>query len=96
MIIETERLILRPFLEKEEDGLRIIGHPFEGNAECIVVYGNGDVVVDPCFESPTFQWNLGNLNKTEPREIFNVMKSRSNVWEDYLKRLNRSTLFVDS
>lgn len=77
----------------ENKNIRIISHPYEKNAECILMYGNGDMYIDPCFESETHQKYIGNILKEQPKAIFENFANSGKVWEDYLIRLSRSTIY---
>ena len=73
--------------------IKIISHPYEKNAECILMYGNGDIYVDPYFKSETHQKYIGNILDADPQKVFNNFMNSGKVWDDYLIRLNRSTLY---
>lgn len=44
-----------------EAGIEIVYYDFQNNAECILIYGDGDIIVDPYPDAPTYQMNIGNL-----------------------------------
>lgn len=73
-------------------GVRIIYHPYEKNAECVLVYGNGDMYIDPCFDNESFQKYIGNVFKENPKQIFKNFSNSGKIWDDYLERVSRSTL----
>ena len=57
------------------------------------MYGNGDMYIDPCFESETHQKYIGNILKENPKNIFFNFSNSGDMWNDYLIRVSRSTLF---
>ena len=73
--------------------IEIISHPYEKNAECILMYGNGDVYIDPCFEEETHQKYIGNVLENNPKDVFQRFMNSGEIWEDYLTRLSRSTIY---
>lgn len=80
--------------EKFQSSLRIIPHPYEKNAECIIVYGNGDVVIDPCFGCSNCQKKIGNLVNEKPQKILKNLYNDHIIWNDCMERFIRSTLFI--
>jgi MoaA/NifB/PqqE/SkfB family radical SAM enzyme len=73
-------------------GMKVIAHAYRGNAECILVYGNGDLYVDPFFERPPYQLKLGNVLQDEPATILQALRARDTAWRDCIRRFDRSTV----
>lgn len=90
---DFSELVYKLQLKYKDKNLKIISHPYEKNAECILMYGNGDMYIDPCFESETHQKYIGNILKENPKNIFSNFSKSGNIWNDYLIRVSRSTLF---
>lgn len=86
-------LIKRLNSDYAQYGVKIISHPYEKNAECILMYGNGDMYVDPYFDSETHQKYIGNVFKEGPKKIFEDFANSGEAWKDYLVRLSRSTIY---
>lgn len=91
--LEFEGLIENIKMTYKNDNLTIIGHPYEHNAECILIYGNGDVIVDPFWESVTFQLKVGNILFESPNSIIKKVYDNKLLWNDCLSRFSRSTVF---
>lgn len=79
-------------IKKNFPSLEIVAHPYELNAECIIVEGNGDVLIDPYFNGETFQKNIGNILLNKPANIFKKIIKDTELWNDIVKRTSRSTL----
>lgn len=90
---EFSKLVHRLQQKYKNENLKIISHPYEKNAECVLMYGNGDMYIDPCFESETHQKYIGNILKENPKNIFFNFSNSGDMWNDYLIRVSRSTLF---
>lgn len=73
--------------------LKIVGHPYEHNAECIIVYGNGDVLIDPYFDDDSCQKKIGNIFEEAPSAIINNLSKQKSIWNDFMERASRSTIF---
>lgn len=41
--------------------MQIIYYDYRNNAECVLIYGDGKIVIDPYPKSPTFQLEIGNI-----------------------------------
>ncbi|MFA6777327.1 MAG: radical SAM protein [Bacilli bacterium] len=79
-----------------KDKINILGRGFEANAECIVIHGNGDVFVTPYFGSENNEKCFGNILKDNPEKVFQNFKNDLKIWNDYLERLSKSSLFKES
>lgn len=79
-------------LKNEFENLDIISHPYNSNAECIIVEGNGDILIDPYFKNSTFQKVVGNIFNENTNDIIERIAFDQNIWKDILNRFSRSTL----
>ncbi len=69
--------------------LEIIHYDYKRNAECILVYGDGQIVIDPYPNPPSFQLEIGNiLSDTRENIIERFNKDPENLSGHYehLKR----------
>jgi len=58
----------------------IIYYDYKHNAECILIYGDGRVVIDPYPESETYQLEIGNIfSDTREEIISNFSKDGKNL-----------------
>ena len=72
--------------------LTIIVYEYRKNAECILIYGDGRVVIDPYPVPPSFQLEIGNILSDTPSEIldrFNQDPENYKGHYDHLRRYNR-------
>lgn len=92
VIPDTFNAVLEGSRKKYGQKIEIVGHPYVGNAECVLIYGDGDVIIDPYFKSETHQKTIGNLFKETTSEVFDKFKAEEEVYRDYLIRLSHSTL----
>lgn len=76
----------------QNDKIVVKSHPYNKNAECIIVYGNGDVVIDPCFSEDTYQLCIGNIFITSPSDVFSKFRNNDTLWNDYIRRYSNSTV----
>ncbi|MFZ5452458.1 MAG: radical SAM protein [Thermodesulfobacteriota bacterium] len=73
-------------------GLTIVPHPYTHNAECILVYGDGTVMIDPYHQAPPFQRRIGNILTDSPEEILTHIAEDRQSWEGCLERFSRSSI----
>lgn len=55
--------------------VEIILYEYKKNAECILIYGNGDIYIDPYPSPPSYQMHIGNVLNDNIEKIKNVFLS---------------------
>lgn len=78
--------------EKYKDEILISGQAFQANAQCIVIYPNGEIYISPCFDCENSQKLLGNILLEDGYKIFQRLREDENLWKDYSKKLIASTM----
>ncbi|MFA7382120.1 MAG: radical SAM protein [Desulfurivibrionaceae bacterium] len=73
-------------------GMEIVVHSYTTNAECIIVYGDGEMIIDPYHNGAPYQKRIGNILVDKPYEIFENVMHDQNLSKDYLARLSRSNI----
>ena len=68
--------------------IEIIYYEYSNNAECILIYGDGRVVIDPYPNSQSFQLEIGNILSDTPAEILDRFLVDPKNYEGYCKHLN--------
>lgn len=68
--------------------IEIIYYEYSNNAECILIYGDGRVVIDPYPNSQSFQLEIGNIFSDAPAEIIDRFSVDQKNVEGYCKHLN--------
>lgn len=68
--------------------IEIIYYDYSNNAECILIYGNGKVVIDPYPNSQSFQLEIGNILSDTPAEILDRFFQDLNNVKGYCNHLN--------
>jgi MoaA/NifB/PqqE/SkfB family radical SAM enzyme len=67
-------------------------YSYDRNAECIIVYGTGEIIIDPYPLAPKYQLSLGNLNVDSKSKILNnFLKDENNLF-GYNKHLEEALL----
>lgn len=79
-------------VEKSNGDIRIIPHPNNDDAECILLYENGDMIIDPYHKEAPYQKKIGNFFENSRQEILNSLKEEPKSWDDCLQRFQRSTV----
>lgn len=69
---------------KYGDEIEIDDFPLESNAQCILIYSNGNIFATPYFEGVDNKKYIGNLLAENPKDIFEKFKSDDVLWNDYL------------
>ena len=67
--------------------MEIIYYDYSNNAECILIYGDGRVVIDPYPESQSFQLEIGNIFSDTRTEILGRFFQDPKNYEGYRKHL---------
>ncbi len=67
--------------------IEIIYYDYSNNAECILIYGDGRVVIDPYPNSQSFQLEIGNILSDTPGEILGRFFADPKNYEGYSKHL---------
>ena len=93
-VLEAELYEITAELERKysPDQLKIIVYEYNKNAECILIYGDGRVVIDPYPVLPSFQLEIGNIISNTPSEIldrFNKDPENYSGHYDHLKKWNK-------
>lgn len=68
--------------------IEIIYYDYSNNAECVLIYGDGRVVIDPYPNSQSFQLEIGNILSDTPAEILGRFLADPKNYEGYCKHLN--------
>ncbi len=68
--------------------IEIIYYEYSNNAECILIYGDGKVVIDPYPDSQSFQLEIGNILSDTPAEIIDRFLQDPKNYEGYCEHLN--------
>jgi MoaA/NifB/PqqE/SkfB family radical SAM enzyme len=62
------------------NGMDIVYYDYTNNAECILIYGDGKIVIDPYPKSTTFQLEIGNIfTDTQEKIIERFLKDKENL-----------------
>lgn len=83
--------LLDNYQNKYNKLINISGQRFNKNAQCVLVYANGNVYITP-YENEEKQLLIGNLLKDEPKKIFLKIKNDENIWNDYIFRYKNSSI----
>jgi MoaA/NifB/PqqE/SkfB family radical SAM enzyme len=67
--------------------LEIIYYDYASNAECILVYGDGRVVIDPYPHSQSFQLEIGNIFTDAPAQILDRFFADPENYKGYSEHL---------
>ena len=79
----------KPIAEKGRTfKMKIIYYEYSNNAECILVYGDGRVVIDPYPNSQSFQLKIGNIFSDTPSQIFERFMADPENYQGHSKHLN--------
>jgi MoaA/NifB/PqqE/SkfB family radical SAM enzyme len=68
--------------------IEIIYYDYTNNAECILIYGDGRVVLDPYPNSTSFQLEIGNILADTPEDILNRFLADPRNYEGYCRHLH--------
>ena len=69
---------------------RVALYKYTNNAECILVYGDGRVMIDPYPTAPNHQLNIGNILSDAPDKIIsNFLKDPEN-YKGYCRHLTQT------
>ena len=68
--------------------IEIIYYDYSNNAECVLIYGDGRVVIDPYPNSQSFQLEIGNIFSDTPDEILDRFLIDPKNFEGYCQHLN--------
>lgn len=68
--------------------IEIIYYDYSNNAECVLIYGDGRVVIDPYPNSQSFQLEIGNIFSDTPAEILDRFLIDPKNFEGYCQHLN--------
>jgi MoaA/NifB/PqqE/SkfB family radical SAM enzyme len=72
-------LIRNELAVEYKDKMEIIFYDYKNKAECILVYGDGRIVIDPCPSGENFQQKIGNIFLDDQEKIlFNFNKDPDN------------------
>jgi MoaA/NifB/PqqE/SkfB family radical SAM enzyme len=67
--------------------IEIIYYDYSNNAECILIYGDGRVVIDPYQDSQSFQLKIGNIFSDTRTEILDRFFQDPRNYEGYCRHL---------
>jgi len=70
--------------------LSIKYYDYTSNAECILIYGNGEVIAAPHFDSPNYRLTIGNILKDEKDIIWRNFSSDITNLKGYKLHLNNA------
>ena len=86
---EIAKMIVYLENKYQQNTLELIYYDYKNKAECILIYGNGRVVIDPYPFKPNFQLEIGNI-LTETSDIiierFNKDPENSHGHSEHLSR----------
>lgn len=68
--------------------MEIIYYDYSNNAECILIYGDGRVVIDPYPDSQSFQLEIGNILSDSPAKILDRFFQDPKNYEGYCNHLH--------
>ena len=68
--------------------IEIIYYDYSNNAECVLIYGDGRVVIDPYPDSPSYQLEIGNVFSDAPAKILDRFLADPKNYEGYCMHLN--------
>ncbi len=74
----------RKYIDKQ---MEIIYYNYSNNAECILIYGDGRVVIDPYPDSKSFQLEIGNIFSDTRDEILSRFFKDPKNYEGYRAHL---------
>jgi MoaA/NifB/PqqE/SkfB family radical SAM enzyme len=78
------------------NGFEVSAYTYRAAAECILVYGDGSVIIDPSFDSATYQKMIGNILRDEPKAIMDEFIRDDKNLQGYRDHLRRTLFFDDS
>jgi hypothetical protein len=70
--------------------LSIKYYDYTSNAECILIYGNGEVIAAPHFDSPNYRLTIGNILKDKKDIIWRNFSSDITNLKGYKLHLNNA------
>jgi MoaA/NifB/PqqE/SkfB family radical SAM enzyme len=68
---------------------KIALYKYINNAECILVYGDGRIIIDPYPNAPTYQLEIGNVLSDSPQEIMKKFKQDPGNLKGYREHLKQ-------
>lgn len=74
-------------LKYKGSNIEFISYEYINPAECILIYGDGRLVIDPYFESDTYQYEIGNVFKDSRKQILDSFSSDPRNVEGHLKHV---------
>ena len=85
-VIEIVEKLNKQYFNEE---MEIIHYSYEQNAECILIYGDGKVILDPYPNVPNFQLEIGNIFNDKPELILQRFFKDKDNFEGYNKHLQK-------
>jgi len=86
--VEISEVVAELKRRYSREQMEIIYYPYRENAECILIYGDGRVVIDPYPDSESFQLEIGNILSDTPAEILDRFFQDLKNYEGYCNHLN--------
>lgn len=86
---DISKLICKLKQKYTDTQLEIIHYDYKKNAECILIYGDGKVVIDPYPTPPLFQLEIGNILFDTPAEIIHRFKQDPENHKGHYEHLKR-------
>lgn len=87
---EFEKLV-NYYHNKYIEYITVSGQKFNKNAQCTLVYPDGNVYITP-YDNEEYQLLVGNILNEDPKGVFSRIKGDINLWADYTYRYNNLTL----
>lgn len=81
---EIKRVLQNEIDRCDLGNLKIVHYSYQYNGECVLIYGDGRVVVDPYDGSKSFQLDIGNVLDECPESIFDRYWSDPDMREGYI------------
>lgn len=67
--------------------MKIVHYDYQKSGECILIYGDGRVVIDPYPDHPTYQKEIGNILKDSISDIVEELKKDNDSYSGYCAHL---------
>ena len=74
--------------EYKNTGMKISYYPYSKKAECVLVYGDGSVVIDPYPIAPLYQLPIGNILNDSMKNILMKFFEDEENYDSYIQHLS--------
>ncbi|HAB51986.1 MAG TPA: hypothetical protein DCE80_07440 [Ignavibacteriales bacterium] len=86
---EISKIITELKYKYSREPIDIIYYDYSSNAECILIYGDGRIVIDPYPDSQTFQLEIGNIFNDTRAKIVEYFLQDPRNYAGYLKHFSK-------